>query len=72
MGTISIKFTDEDEALIKKYAKLNKIDVSTFIREAVIERIEDEHDAALAEKIWEEVKDQEMISHEDLKKELGL
>lgn len=52
--TISIRLNDEDTELIKSYAALNGITVSELVREAVLERIEDEYDlkayeAAMAE-----------------------
>ena len=42
--TISLRLSDEDTALIKKYAELNRMSVSELIRQSVIERIEDEYD----------------------------
>ena len=42
--TISLRLSDEDTFLIKKYAQINKISVSDLIRQAVMERIEDEYD----------------------------
>ena len=38
----------------------------------VIEKIEDEYDLALFNKVWEEEKEKERFSHEKVKKELGL
>ncbi|TYQ16589.1 UNVERIFIED_CONTAM: hypothetical protein Cloal_3146 [Acetivibrio alkalicellulosi] len=72
MSTISIRLNDKDDTLIRKYAELHQVDLSTFIRQAVIEKIEDEYDLTLFDKVWEEEKDQEKLSHEELKKELGL
>ena len=42
--TISLRLSDEDTMLIKKYAELNKISVSELIRQTLIERIENEYD----------------------------
>lgn len=72
MSTISLRLNDKDDTLIRKYAELHKQDLSTFIRQAVIEKIEDEYDLTLFDKVWEEEKNQEKLSHQDLKKELGL
>ncbi len=72
MSTVSLRLNDKDDSLIRKYAELHNIDLSTFIRQAVIEKIENEYDLKLFNKVWEEEKDQERISHDDLKKELGL
>ncbi|MBM7560929.1 type II toxin-antitoxin system RelB family antitoxin [Fusibacter tunisiensis] len=72
MGTVSLRLNDKDDILIRKYAELHNMDLSTFIRQAVIEKIEDEYDLSLFDKVWEEEQDEERISHEELKKELGL
>jgi hypothetical protein len=72
MSTISLRLNDKDDTLIRKYAELHNMDLSTFIRQAVFERIEDEYDLTLFNKVWEEEKEQKRISHAELKKELKL
>ncbi len=72
MSTISLRLSDKEDTLIRKYAELHQVDLSTFIRQAVIEKIEDEYDLTLFNKVWEEEKNKEKLSHEELKKELGL
>ena len=72
MSIVSLRLNDRDNTLIRKYAELNGMELSTFIRQAVIEKIEDEYDIALFDKVWEEEKNQSRISHEQLKAELGL
>jgi hypothetical protein len=72
MSTISLRLNDKDDTIIRKYAELHNIDLSTLLRQAVLEKIEDEYDLALFDKVWEEEKENEKISHENLKKELGL
>ncbi len=72
MGTISLRFSDRDDILIRKYAQVHGMDISTFIRQAVMERIEDEYDLTLFNKVWEEEQDNERLSHDALKKELDL
>ena len=42
--TISLRLSNEDAILIKKYAELNKLSVSDLIRQTVMERIENEYD----------------------------
>ena len=42
--TISLRLSDEDTLLIKKYAELNRLSVSELIRQTVMERIETEYD----------------------------
>jgi hypothetical protein len=48
------------------------MDLSTFIRQAVMEKIEDEYELSVFDKVWEEEQNKECISHNDLKMELGL
>jgi uncharacterized protein (DUF1778 family) len=72
MGSVSLRLNEKDDALIRKYAELHNVDLSTFIREAVIEKIEDQYDLTLFNKVWDEEKSNDLISHGDLKKELGL
>lgn len=72
MGTVSLRLNERDNLLIRKYAELHNVDLSSFIREAVIEKIEDEYDLTLFNKVWEEERENERLSHEKLKKELGL
>ena len=72
MSTISLRLNDRDDALVRKYAELHGMDLSTFIRQSILEKIEDEYDLTLFNKVWEEEKDQERVSHGELKKELGL
>ena len=40
--TLSLRLSDEDTLLIKKYAELNHISVSELMRQSVMERIENE------------------------------
>jgi RHH-type rel operon transcriptional repressor/antitoxin RelB len=72
MGIVSLRLNDRDNTLIRKYAELNGMELSAFIRQAVIEKIEDEYDLALFNKVWAEEQNQDRISHEQLKNELGL
>lgn len=72
MSTISVRFNRKDDVLIRTYAELHNVELSTFIRQAVIEKIEDEYDLALFRKVWDEELNQERIAHDALKRELGL
>lgn len=44
MTTISLRLSDADNSLIKKYAELNGMSVSDLVRQSVLDRIEDEYD----------------------------
>lgn len=71
--SFSIRFNDEEEKLFKSYAKLHGISLGEALKRALLEKIEDEYDIALAEKAHNEhIKDPETISHEDLMRELNL
>ncbi len=71
--TISVKLNDEDIELIKNYAKLNNISVSDLIRNAVLEKIEDEYDLESYKKAKKEYnKNPKTYTMEGVKKELGL
>ena len=72
MSTISIRLSEKEDALIRKYTELHNMDLSSFVREAVMEKIEDDYDLTLFNKVWDQEKDEEKISHLDLKRELGL
>jgi len=74
MSTISLRMNDEDMNLLKQYVKVNNLNLSEFIRNTILDKIED--DLRINEerilKAWEEAKKEKGISHEDLWKELGL
>ncbi len=72
MSTISLRLNDKEDMLIRKYAELHNMELSAFIRQAVIEKIEDEYDLTLFNKVWDEEHNKERISHDELKRELGL
>ncbi len=42
MGTISVRINDDDFKLIHDYVEINKLNMSQFVREAVLDRIEDD------------------------------
>ena len=71
--TISLRLSNEDAILIKKYAELNKLSVSDLIRQTVRERIENEDDLEMFNKALEEYKnDPVTYSLDEVEKELGL
>jgi len=65
---VLLKLNDKEDTLIRNYAELHNMDLSTFIRQAVMEKIEDEYELSLFDKVWEEEQNKERISHENLKK----
>ena len=71
--TISLRLSEEDTKLIKDYAKINNMSVSDLIRQAVIEKIEDEIDLSAYNKAIEAYKkNPKTYTLEEVEKELGL
>ena len=71
--TISVRLNDKDTELIKAYAEINNISLSDLIRNAVIEKIENEYDLECYEKAMKEYKENpKTYTMEEVKKELGL
>ncbi len=71
--TISLRLSEEDSMLVKKYAELNRISVSDLIRQSVMERIETEYDLEMFEKAMAEYKKNPVTySLDDVERELGL
>ena len=54
--TISLELPEEDATLFRKYANLQNMSLSEFIRNAVFERIEDEYDLKVYEEALKEFK----------------
>ena len=71
--TISIRLNEEDAKLIKSYAKINKTTISEFVRNAIMEKIEDEYDLECYYKAKKEFDENpKTYTLEEVKKELGL
>lgn len=71
--TISLRLTDEDTLLIKKYAELNKLSVSELLRQTVMERIENEYDLEIFDKAMKEYKENPVTyTLAEIERELGL
>ena len=73
MMTISVRLNEEDTRLMKIYAEMNNISMSDLIRNAVIEKIEDEYDLKCYEQAMEDYKENpNTYTLDEVKKELGL
>ena len=71
--TISIRLNDADSMLIRKYADLNGMSVSELMRQAVLEKIEDELDLQAYEAALAEFRaDPATYTLDEVEKELGL
>lgn len=53
---ISVRFNKEEEELVKAYAKMNNISLSDLVRNAIMEKIENEYDLQCYEKAMVEYK----------------
>ena len=72
MTVVSLRIDNQEDQLIKEYAKANNISVSALFRNAVLEKIEDEIDLNLYNQAMSEHKENpQSISFEDMLKELA-
>lgn len=70
---ISLRLSETDLMLFKKFAEMNGITVSELIRSSVMERIEDEYDLKVYKKAMQEFKKNPVTySLEEVEKELNL
>jgi uncharacterized protein (DUF1778 family) len=68
---LCLRFKDHEKKLIEKYAQMHNMSASAFIRESVLERIEDEYDCKMFEQALEEFKkDPTTYTHEEIWKRL--
>lgn len=71
--TISVRLNEKDAELVKAYAEMNNISLSDLIRNAILEKIENEYDLECYEKAMKEYKqDPKTYTLEEVKKELDL
>lgn len=70
---ISVRMSEKEVELVKKYAELNGTTVSDVIRKAILEKIEDEFDIYLYEKAHDEFqKNPKIYNLNEAKKFLGI
>ena len=71
--TISVRLNEKDTELIKAYAEINNISLSELVRNAILEKIEDEYDLKCYEEAMREYKkNPKTYNLDEVKKELGL
>ena len=71
--SISLRLSKEDSDLIREYAKLKNMSISEVVRNAVIEKIEDEIDLAAYNKAIKAYHaNPNTYTLEEVEKELGL
>lgn len=74
MKTISLRLNDEDDKLIRNFAKINNLNLSEFIRNTLIDNIENslKLDEERIKEAREKIKTEKIISSEDVWKDLGV
>lgn len=71
MNSITLRMSDEENELIRDYAKANNITISELMRKAVLEKIESEIDLDIYNDTMKEHKeDPQEISFDDMLKDL--
>ncbi|PTQ84512.1 ribbon-helix-helix CopG family protein [Trichococcus patagoniensis] len=71
MSTISLRMDEEEEKLIKEYAKAKNITISALFRNAVLEKIEDEIDLELYHAAMKQHKENpQVLSFDEMMEEL--
>ena len=70
--SVSVRLSAQDEQLFKSFAKTNNISLSELIRNAVLEKIEDEYDLATYREALEEYNENPVsYSHDEVCRMLG-
>ena len=73
MTTISLRLSDEDSKLFKKYAEMHGISVSELLRQSVFEKIEDEYDLQVYKEAMEDFKkNPHTYTLDEIEEELGI
>ena len=70
----SIRLTDEEKQLADSYAKLHAMSVGEAFKQALLEKIEDEYDVAVADEAYQDYLKSGKKSRPvgDLRKDLGI
>lgn len=72
MASCTVRMSDRDKALMESYAEFYGITLSEFIRQSVLERLEDEFDIRSADEAYSEyLEDPETVPFEDVKRKYG-
>ena len=72
MNLITLRINDDDDNLIRNYAKVNNISISELMRKAVLEKIENEIDLDLYNQAMKENKEKPQdIGFDEMMTELG-
>lgn len=72
MAMISIRLTDKEEKIFKEFAKSKNLNLSALIREALLEKIEDEYDIKIYHEYLKNKEDETARPIREIINELGL
>ncbi len=74
MSIISIRLNNDEKTLLKKVADFEEIDLSSYIKKIVFEKLEEEYDLKLAENAYKihTESNQKTHSFESVVEELGI
>lgn len=70
--SITFRITEDEDNILKAYAKLYNTNISELIRNIIFEKIEDEYDLKNFDKNYKEVEKGNWYSQDEVEKELGL
>ncbi|VWL89644.1 DUF6290 family protein [Oceanivirga miroungae] len=75
MAVLSLRLEEEDLKLVKEYTKINNINMSSFVRSLILDKIYDDIDEVEEKriyKVWQDSKNQKKYSAESVFEELGI
>ena len=71
--TVTLRLSDRDSSLVRRYAEMHGATVSEIMRNAILEKIEDELSSELWDKAYAEfVENPITYTLDDVERELGL
>ena len=72
MTTISLRVNDDESKLIHDYVSVNQLNMSQFIRDAVLDKIENDLDEDRILYAFEKAKQEKKYDHTEVWKMLGV
>ncbi len=72
MATITLRMAEEDAKLIRRYAEMTGTTVSQFVRQAALDRIEDEYDRSALTRYLEIVERGDFIPYREARRDWEL
>ncbi len=74
MSTITVRLNQDESVIYKEYAEFKNVALSTLMKEALQEKIEDEIDMKAISEYEEDIKNNsvEVYDHTEVRKMLGL